>query len=178
MDDHRIDRLSRAMAGQLSRRQALKLFGGGVVGSVALASGLRTTTAQLQNLIPIEGILDGQDFSGFLQVTEFFVQDGQLLANVNLLDDAFDIVGEFVAEVTSLEQSCEILRLELAPLELDVLGLVIEIPEQIILEIRAEPGPGNLLGNLLCAVARLLDRGGPLQGIAALLNRILGALGG
>jgi hypothetical protein len=45
--------------------------------------------------------------------------------------------------------------------------------------ITAEQGPGNLLGNLLCAVANLLNgTGGPtvLQQIANLLNQILAAL--
>jgi hypothetical protein len=46
-------------------------------------------------------------------------------------------------------------------------------------DITAEPGPGNLLGNLLCAVVGLLD-GGPLAGLLGqlqtLLNQILAAL--
>jgi hypothetical protein len=51
--------------------------------------------------------------------------------------------------------------------------------------ITAEQGPGNLLGNLLCAVAGLLDPptgggggglSGLLNGIIALLNQILGQL--
>ena len=49
------------------------------------------------------------------------------------------------------------------------------------LNITAEQGPGNLLGNLLCAVAGLLDGGlnlnGLLGSIAALLNQILAILG-
>ena len=44
---------------------------------------------------------------------------------------------------------------------------------QIVLDIGATPGPGQLLGNLLCSVAHLLDNGGPLQGILAQLNNIL-----
>ena len=49
---------------------------------------------------------------------------------------------------------------------------------EIVLDITAVPGPGNLLGNLLCAVAGLLD-GGNASGnaIANLLNRLLGLLG-
>jgi hypothetical protein len=44
------------------------------------------------------------------------------------------------------------------------------------LVITATQGAGNLLGNLLCAVAELLDRGSPLTGLAGLLNNILRAL--
>jgi hypothetical protein len=176
-DDTRFDDMSRTLGASLSRRQALKLLGAGAAGSIALATGLRTTTAQSGSLIPITGTLLEEPFEGALQVTSFFAQGGELLANVNLLNEAGAIIGEFVATVIPRQQSCQILRLELAPLELDLLGLVIEPPNPLILEIRAEPGPGNLLGNLLCAVAGLLDRGGPLQGIARLLNRILAVLG-
>lgn len=49
--------------------------------------------------------------------------------------------------------------------------------EQVVLAITAQSGAGNLLGNLLCAVAHLLDNGGPLHGIAGLLNRILRLFG-
>jgi len=50
--------------------------------------------------------------------------------------------------------------------------------------VTAESGPGNLLGNLLCAVVGLLDGptggglGNILNQIVALLNQILGAIGG
>jgi hypothetical protein len=72
--------------------------------------------------------------------------------------------------------SCTILNLTLGPLHLDVLGLVIDL-NQVHLTITAQQGPGNLLGNLLCAVANLLN-GGNTGGLATLLNRILGLLGG
>jgi hypothetical protein len=48
--------------------------------------------------------------------------------------------------------------------------------DKIVLDITAVSGPGNLLGNLLCAIAHLLDSSGPLSGIIALLNRILAIL--
>lgn len=72
--------------------------------------------------------------------------------------------------------SCTILDLVVGPITLNLLGLVIET-NQIELTITAVPGPGNLLGNLLCAVANLLN--GPTNGnaIANLLNRIFGLLG-
>jgi hypothetical protein len=74
---------------------------------------------------------------------------------------------------------CEILDLVLGPLDLDLLGLVVSL-NQVELNITAVPGPGNLLGNLLCAVAGLLDGpGGGLGGaIENLLDRITGILDG
>ena len=48
--------------------------------------------------------------------------------------------------------------------------------DRVVLNITAEAGPGNLLGNLLCAVAGLLDRGGSLGIIRNLLNAILDVL--
>jgi hypothetical protein len=57
-----------------------------------------------------------------------------------------------------------------------VQGTEIDLDE-VHLDITAVPGAGNLLGNLLCAVAGLLDNGGPLQGITALLDRLLAGLG-
>lgn len=84
----------------------------------------------------------------------------------------------FTTVVESLEvgDACTILDLDLGPLHLDLLGLVIDLNE-VQLDITAVPGAGNLLGNLLCAVAGLLDRDGPLTGISALLNRLLTGLG-
>ncbi|HEU4338141.1 MAG TPA: hypothetical protein VFR45_12560 [Nocardioides sp.] len=74
--------------------------------------------------------------------------------------------------------ACDILNLVLGPLDLNILGLRIQL-NRVVLDITAVPGAGNLLGNLLCAVAGLLD-GTPLAGLLgqlqALLNQILGAL--
>lgn len=87
------------------------------------------------------------------------------------------------ANVVAPQATCEILDLVLGPLDLDLLGLVIHL-DVVHLNITAESGPGNLLGNLLCAVAGLLDGptgggiGNILNQIVALLNQILGAIGG
>jgi hypothetical protein len=67
--------------------------------------------------------------------------------------------------------ACDILTLNLGSLDLDILGLRVALSEVLLL-IEAIPGAGNLLGNLLCAVAGLLD-GGLLGN---LLANLLGAI--
>ncbi len=73
---------------------------------------------------------------------------------------------------------CDVLNLVLGPLDLDLLGLQVHL-DRVVLNIVAQSGAGNLLGNLLCAVAGLLDGGlnGVLGRLVNLLNRILGRLG-
>jgi hypothetical protein len=79
--------------------------------------------------------------------------------------------------VTQLDPvGCQVLDLVLAPLDLNLLGLVVHL-DRVHLNITAVPGAGNLLGNLLCALVGLLDGAGTLAQIAALLNQILAALG-
>jgi len=71
--------------------------------------------------------------------------------------------------------ACSILTLDLGPLDLNLLGLHVFLDEVHLL-IEAIPGAGALLGNLLCAVAGLLD-GGLLGGqLTSLLNAITGLL--
>lgn len=75
--------------------------------------------------------------------------------------------------------ACDILNLDLGPLNLDILGLQVNL-QRVVLDIVAQSGAGNLLGNLLCAVAGLLDGPGAIAGllgqISTLLNQILGLL--
>jgi hypothetical protein len=76
---------------------------------------------------------------------------------------------------------CDILFLDLGPINLDVLGLVVDLSD-VQLDIFAVPGAGNLLGNLLCAVTGLLDGpglgGGILNAVDRLLDRVTGILDG
>jgi hypothetical protein len=75
---------------------------------------------------------------------------------------------------------CQVLDLVLGPLHLDLLGLNVDL-NQVHLNITAQPGPGNLLGNLLCSVTHLLDNtggGGLNTAVQNLLNILNGLLGG
>ncbi|HMC56912.1 MAG TPA: hypothetical protein VKH19_17160 [Gemmatimonadaceae bacterium] len=72
--------------------------------------------------------------------------------------------------------ACDILLLDLGPLHLDVLGLVVDLNE-VVLDIAAQAGAGNLLGNLLCAVVHLLDGPGILVAVANILDQVNAILG-
>ena len=112
-------------------------------------------------------------------VTRFVVHRGQVAAEGVLRGT---LNGKQVNQtvrmpVTTGQHSCQILNLTLGPLDLNLLGLRVQL-SQVNLDITAEQGSGNLLGNLLCEVAKLLDGEGRAVGrLVNLLNRILGALG-
>jgi hypothetical protein len=57
----------------------------------------------------------------------------------------------------------------LGPLHLNLLGLHVDL-NQVILNITGHTGAGQLLGNLLCGVANLLNPGLPAGQLAGLLN--------
>lgn len=82
------------------------------------------------------------------------------------------------ARTSGRAAACDILNLVLGPLDLNVLGLEVHL-QRVVLDVVAVAGAGQLLGNLLCAVAGLLD-GTPLSGLlgqlTTLLNQILAAL--
>ena len=71
--------------------------------------------------------------------------------------------------------SCDVLNLVLGPLDLNLLGLEVHL-KKVVLDVVAVTGAGNLLGNLLCAVAGLLDGVGVLGQVTDLLNQILAVL--
>ena len=127
---------------------------------------------------PVSGNSIGT-FTGTLDITRFVNQGGQLAAQgilngvVTTATGTINIVNQAVTvPVTAAQASCDILTLNLGPLHLDLLGLVIDL-SAVNLAITAVSGAGNLLGNLLCAVANLLNNGGPLSSVVGLLNNIL-----
>jgi hypothetical protein len=225
MSSNNNDRIDTALTSTRSRRQALKLMGGGLVGGLAMATGITAATAhghkdnKGRGKNSGEWDMDSYTFDGtgtvFAGEIDSFVGDKVTFTPRHFYKDGDtlmltgdvshpDGVGTFSAPVNldntwvagthtemasvingrasdvSLAQaggSCDILNLEIAPIFLDLLGLQVELPNPLVLEIRAVSGAGNLLGNLLCAVAGLLDGNSPVGGLAGLLNNILRALG-
>src|SRR5215210_177685 len=114
--------------------------------------------------------------NGVLSNLQVVNQAGQLLLN-GTFTDTLGNVTNFSTPIldANASGSCEILDLVLGPLDLNLLGLVVHL-DTVHLNITAQSGPGNLLGNLLCGVAGLLDNGANGNAIANLLNRLLGIL--
>ena len=133
-------------------------------------------------------------FNGTLRIVSFGVQNNALVASgivtgtmVSATGAATSIARTVTVPVATSAAarskaalaapgSCEILHLELGPLDLDVLGLIVHL-DRVVLDLSAAPGAGNLLGNLLCSVTNLLNGAGALAQIANLLNQILAILG-
>ena len=142
-------------------------------------------------------------FAGTVKISRFAIQDEKLVALGQLTGAVTDTAGNVgstiitnvampvanasgaaVAEAfgscdseSTVQAACDILNLVLGPLHLDLLGLVIDL-NQVVLNITAQPGAGNLLGNLLCAITGLLDAGSLGQQLVNLLNQLIGVLAG
>jgi hypothetical protein len=163
-----------------------------VMTALLLGAGLASTAAaappsQQAVPVPITGTVAGTEqqlFSGTLNVQRFATQNGELTAVGTLVGTLTDPVSGAQSPIDTAvsvpvavaQSSCQILDLVLGPLDLDLLGLQIHL-DTVHLNITAQSGPGNLLGNLLCSVTHLLDGPASLNAIVALLNRLLGILG-
>jgi hypothetical protein len=127
-----------------------------------------------------------------VQVTHFAYENGQLFVDGGLFAPDGHLISAFSHVPATLTRGgaptqpvCPILDLDIGAIHLDLLGLVVDLAP-VHLNINAESGPGNLLGNLLCAVANLLNGAGGaglgtaitnlLNSINALLQGLLGSL--
>src|SRR6187401_1549413 len=146
---------------------------------LAPALGVPTSVAQAQQqnpnqnrtVVPISGTVDNLagTLTGNFAITRFASQNGALVAigtlTATVTDEAGNILRTIIQQiavpVSAINGTCQILHLELGPLDLDLLGLVVHL-DRVVLDITAQSGAGNLLGNLLCGIAGLLDSGGLL----------------
>ena len=120
-------------------------------------------------------------FNGALDLTRFVAQNGTVSALGTLTGTLTNTLTGVVTTITqdvvlpllSASGSCPVLHLELGPLDLNLLGLVIHL-DKVVLDVTAQAGPGNLLGNLVCGVANALNSNRAATGLANLLNNLLG----
>ncbi len=104
----------------------------------------------------------------------------QFLAGLtSLLDQVLDRI---TANTATPAATCQVLSLALGPINLDLLGLVVELDDcangPVTVDITAIPG-GGLLGDLLCSLSNLLrNQHASTNAIQTLLFRISRLLGG
>jgi hypothetical protein len=174
-----------------------------VLGPLTASAATTQSTATHSITTPVTGSdSNGDIFTGTFTVTRFAVQQHRLVAIGTLSGTIKNTAGQLVGQVSQAETlpvnlssassatshtqgastavtpaaTCSILNLNLGPLNLNLLGLVVHL-NRVVLTINAQSGPGNLLGNLLCAVAGLLNGvNPPLGSVAGLLNQILALL--
>jgi hypothetical protein len=90
--------------------------------------------------------------------------NGALQAVGSVGGTAFTAPLTLTGSPAASNNGCPILNLSLGPIHLNLLGLNV-VTSPICLDITAHSGQGNLLGNLLCDVAGLLNNGSTLSGI-------------
>jgi hypothetical protein len=156
--------------------------------AIAPATAGAQEPAGLTQVVPVTGkSKSGKQFAGTYAIDRFRASNGKLVAVGTLrgrlgqrrvterlvtLPAALS-APPAAAQLPPIPNACEILNLVLGPINLDLLGLVIRT-NRINLRIDAVPGPGNLLGNLLCAITGLLDpQATPARQQAPALNAIL-----
>jgi hypothetical protein len=145
-----------------------------------LPASAQTTTPPPNADVPIVGtVTGGGTFNGIMRINGFAAKNGQVVAFgtiTGILTDvngvASSVISSISAPVNVAQATCQILHLDLGPLSLNLLGLHVDL-SRVVLDITAESAPGNLLGNLLCGIAGLLDNPG---GLARALNALLGGL--
>ena len=138
--------------------------------------------------VALTGTNKGKDFKGTYTIQRFETRGGKLYAvgkltgtlkNRRVSRSNVAIPAALTGSNASAAQAaCDILHLTLGPLDLNLLGLRVQLNE-VHLDITAVPGAGNLLGNLLCALTGILDQNGLLGQLGNLangLNQVASAL--
>lgn len=171
-----------------------------LLGSAATASAQTTSSSQpLAKRIPVTGVVkkgpqSGKKFNGMLKIKRFVKRSGTLYAVGTLKGtlrhrtvsqrvsmpvsnpSVAGAQGAKSAQLPPIAGACQILNLQLGPINLNLLGLVVRT-NAINIRIDAVPGPGNLLGNLLCGITNLLNPGSlsgtPLGQLVNILNALL-----
>jgi hypothetical protein len=125
----------------------------------------------------VNGIAAGAEFSGTFTLQRFVSDEGRLLALGMLTDiPGNDVMSTPIPEmirvpVTTVSRSCQTLRIDLAPIDLDVQGRTVHINDFAVQVSDAGSGP---LGQSLCSVANAPD---DARTLVPLLNELLEFVG-
>ena len=165
-----------------------------VMASCGLLASAGSASAQesvpLTKKVPISGTAaNGKQFTGTYTINRFVAKGDQVFAvgklkgtlknrtvtkrGVRIPVESFGVAPAGAARAAQIPQvACRILSLVLGPLDLNLLGLRVQL-NQVNLLITAIPG-GGLLGDLLCGISNLLNPAGLLGNtLAQILNSLL-----
>ncbi len=142
--------------------------------------------------IPIAGTAsNGKAFRGKFSIDHFATEGGKTVAVGTLQGHiGHKLVKKSTVPIpidpqtsngsATTAATCQILHLTLGPVDLHLLGLNVHLNE-VVLDITATSGNGQLLGNLLCDVANLLNGNTLLPpqvtSLLNILNTLVGNLG-
>ena len=130
------------------------------------AAGTASAQEPLTRTVELTGT---KGFNGTYTIKRFAVRNGQLVT-VGTVEGTPDPLPPLPPG-----RSCSVLSLDLGPINLNLLGLVVRTNE-IQLRIDAVQGPGNLLGNLLCAITGILNPQGAAGPLTQAINQLTAAL--
>jgi len=176
---------------------ATLIFGFMLVGGTGIATA-QTGPARLTQVVPLTGTAKGgQKFTGTYAIERFVARGGKVFSvgtvvgkvgNKPVRKDNVRMPAKLTGASTKGRAAqlplpplppgnvCPILALDLGPINLNLLGLVVRT-NQIQVRIDAVQAPGNLLGNLLCAITGLLNpttvAGTPAAQLAQILNALV-----
>jgi hypothetical protein len=137
----------------------------GLAGTTASAapSAPPSTVAAAQAAVdlPVTGTPpDGSTFTGQLSQLAVSAVNGVPMLSGVLTGTGLPAAGvPFTTAITGATAACQVLNLNIQSLNLDLLGLVVNL-DAVHLAANAVPGAGNLLGNLLCALANAANPAG------------------
>jgi hypothetical protein len=159
------------------------------LGAAGTASA-QDTAVPATKKVAMKGTNKGKDFAGTFTIQRFETRSGKLYAVGTLTGKLKNrkvsrsnvaipatLTGDDGA-ASAAQDACDILHLVLGPLDLNLLGLRVQL-NQVKLDITAVPGDGALLGNLLCALTGILNQNGllaQLQNLVGGLNQVASAL--
>jgi hypothetical protein len=152
---------------------------GTAAGAAPSAPASTVEAARVAADLPVTGLLpDGSKFTGQLSQLVASVVDGVPTLSGLLKGNGLPAAGvPFKSAIGSVTAACKILNLNIQPINLDLLGLVVNL-DAVHLAVDALPGAGNLLGNLLCGLAGGLIPGVvSTQLIAPILSEVISVLG-
>ena len=160
------------------------------LGAAGTASAQDAAAVPATKKVAMKGTNKGKNFVGTYTIQRFETRSGKLYAVGTLTGKLKNrrvsrsnvaipatLTGDDGA-ASAAQDACDILHLVLGPLDLNLLGLRVQL-NQVKLDITAVPGDGNLLGNLLCALTGLLNQNGlltQLQNLVGGLNQVASAL--